>query len=306
MKNATRLFWATLALSINSFACDVCGCSLGGFSQGVMPDYNSHFVGLRYSHAGFHSRIDHTSLNQGFEESEDSYQRTDLVFRYNFGHRLKMNVLIPYLFNSMQGTHQRIATQGIGDPIAMINYQLLKEAVIRKNHFLTVGGGIKLPLGHYSLQDNGTLVNRNFQLGTGSFDFLLNSNYFYRRNKKGVMAEASWKLNTANKQNYRFGNQLNGMVNYVFMTGKNKFNFLSFAGLYGELAGRHCDNGAVVFNTGGRAVFANLGAQVYWGQVRIGASIQYPLYQNYLTDNITEITSRLRFGADLIFFFGGN
>lgn len=295
---------ATCVVSFSAFGCDVCGCSLGGFSQGVMPDYSSHFAGIRYQYTGFYSQVDHSSLNQGIEKSNDLYQRMDFVFRYNPGRRFKLNLTIPYVVNRMTGTNQVIAVAGLGDPVFMVNYQLLKEEWIKKNHFLTLGGGFKFPLGRYSISDSGQLVNRNFQPGSGSYDFLVGGNYFYRKNKNGIMAETAYKMNTANKVDYRFGNQFNAAVNYVRLaTGKKRFSLLTFAGLYVEQAARHTQSEMPVFNTGGKALFANGGIQLYGKQMRIGTTFQYPVYQHYITDNLTQITAGSRFSADLVFFF---
>ena len=303
MKNKAVVILITF-FSFRGMACDVCGCSLGGFSQGVMPDYSSHFIGLRYSQAHFSSRIDHSSIGQGFEESSDTYQRLDLMARYNLSRRLKLTLNLPYLMNAMEGSHQTVYTSGLGDPVVLMQYQLLKDDLVQKNHFLVVGGGIKLPVGHASLSDNGTLVNRNFQLGTGSVDFLINGSYFYRKNKAGFMAETSYKLNTPNRQDYRFGNQVNLSLNYVYVTGKNHFNALFFAGLFGEQASRHTQNALPVFNTGGQELLTNTGVQVYRKNCRLGTGFQYPLVQNFKTDNLTEIKAKPRFLVDLIFFIG--
>ena len=292
------------ALGLRTYACDVCGCSLGGFSQGIMPDYSSHFVGVRYNHATFYSSIDHSSINEGLEKSTDTYQRADLAIRYNINLRFKVNLNVPFLVNRMNGNHQTVQTSGMGDPMILFYYQFLSEKWIQKNHFLTLGGGLKLPFGHAGFEDNGQLVNRNFQLGTGSVDFIMNGNYFYRKNKSGFMAEASYKINTVNKADYRFGNQFNMAANYVFITGKNKFNFLSFCGVYAEQAARHTEKKLPVLNTGGSALFVNAGVQYYYGKWRLGAGFQYPVIQHYQTDNLTSILTKPRFSADLIFFIG--
>lgn len=62
MKNIIFLlvFWAFAA---DVFACDVCGCSVGGPYFGILPQYHRNVVGLRW----YDSRIDseHPFVHQG-------------------------------------------------------------------------------------------------------------------------------------------------------------------------------------------------------------------------------------------------
>jgi hypothetical protein len=300
-----RILFLSIILSASaSRACDVCGCAMGAFSQGIMPDYSAHFVGFRYNWSQFYAQVDHENSVPATENSTDTYQRLDLVARYNISKKLKLNLALPYIRNSMQGSHQTLTNSGLGDPIFVVQYQLWTESLVQKNHFLTLGSGMKFPLGKSNLIDNGALVNRNFQMGTGSFDFLITANYFYRKGKSGINLETSYKLNTKNKEDYRFGNQFNFASNYVFLSGKNKFSFLAYGGLYAEHAAPHTENQVRVFNTGGFGVYSNTGVQCYFSKIRISAGFQYPIYQNFQTDNITTINAKPRFNADLIFFFG--
>ncbi len=302
--NKRILLFAFLAIAGSSKACDVCGCAMGAFSQGIMPDYSSHFVGFRYIWSQFNTQIKHQYPVQTTENSADTYRRLDFVARYNVSKKVKLNLSVPYIQNSMIGSHQSVTASGLGDPILLMHYQFWTESLVQKNHFLTVGSGIKFPLGKSDLIDNGLLVNRNFQLGTGSMDFLITSNYFHRKNKSGFSLESTYKINLKNVDQYRFGNQFNFAANYVYLAGKNKFSFLAFGGLYAEHAAPHTDNQVRVFNTGGFGIYSNAGVQFYISKVRLSAGFQYPLYQNFQTDNATTITAKPRINADLIFFFG--
>ena len=53
MSRIIIVFSVLLMTATVSQACDACGCKLSGFSFGILPQYTSHFVGLRYTHAAF-------------------------------------------------------------------------------------------------------------------------------------------------------------------------------------------------------------------------------------------------------------
>ncbi len=302
MKN--QFFLAAVFLyNVQAFSCDVCGCSLGAFSQGLIPDYTSHFFGLRYNQANFNAEIDHgTTMSAEF--SEDRYHRFEMVGRYNAAEKLKVSFFIPYVVNQMNGSEQAVVRSGIGDPTLLLNYRFLKNKMKDSRHYLSAGTGVKFPLGKSNLTDNGELLNRNFQPGSGSFDFLVTASYYFRKEKIGYVMETAYKINTAAKSGYRFGNQFNFSANLNYRLEQKKINWLVYGGLYFEQASRHFDNESVVFNTGGYGMYINAGLQLYFSRIRLSAGIQQPFYQHFYTDNITTLNSKMRMNTDLIIFIG--
>lgn len=292
---------ALLLFGNQAFACDVCGCSLGAFSQGIIPDYTSHFIGVRYNLAHFRAEIDHGTIG-GFEFSEDKYNRIELVGRYNATEKLKFNFYVPFVINQMKGSEQTTTKSGLGDPMFLVNYKFLKKEVELSQHYLTAGAGIKFPLGKSDLLENEELLNRNFQPGSGSFDFILTTSYYFRKKKMGYTLESSYKMNTTSNSGYRFGNQFNFSANMNYRLERPKLNWLIYGGVYFEQASRHTENESFVFNTGGYGIYANAGVQFYFSKMRLSTGIQHPIYQYFNTDNMTSLNSSLRINADLIIF----
>ena len=92
-------------------ACDVCGCSLGGYYFGVLPNGQLHFVGLRYQTASFNALID----NRLFEDeySDDTYRRTELIGGYSITKKLMLTFNLPYSINTMEGNLQNVRSNGL-------------------------------------------------------------------------------------------------------------------------------------------------------------------------------------------------
>ena len=212
MKKVLISFLLWMSFVYQTSACDVCGCSLGGYSLGILPQYQTHFIGLKYSYAGFSAAMLHNSEYFDNEFSEDSYQRYELLGRYYLSEKFQVNFSLPYLNNHMDGSHQTVRSSGLGDPSILLYFNPINSGnnlTKTWRHSLLIGGGLKLPLGDFQKEDNGTLINRNFQLGTGSLDYLLSGNYTIRYNNLGVNLESAYRINSKNKDEYRFGNQFN-------------------------------------------------------------------------------------------------
>lgn len=295
-----------LFVSMTSFGCDVCGCSLGGNYYGILPQFNKNFVGLRYSRAQFHASMFHDSQTLSHEHSDDTYSKVELFGRYYINKKLQAFLFVPYNFNEMNGTEQVISKHGLGDITASANYLLLNTGNDSKKkfrHTLMMGGGIKLPTGNNSLRDKNKLVNPNFQMGTGSVDFLLSAVYTLRYQKIGFNNEAGYKLNTRNKDDYRFGNQFYASSRIFYWQNAGAFSFLPNAGIYYEQAATHLDGDIIKVNTGGSGVLAVAGLETYVKQFSLGFNYKHPLAQTYNSDETATITGSDRWMISLTYNF---
>lgn len=295
-------FWTYRALS-----CDVCGCRLGGLSYGILPQHYQHLFGVKYSHAAFNAHMDHDSEYSGEEYSNDTYQRIDLMGRISFADRWQVNVQLPYLINQMDGNVQQVSSSGIGDPVVMVYYTPFNTGTEdnRWKNSLLVGGGVKLPLGDHDKLDDGTIINRNFQMGSGSLDYLLSANYTLSFNNWGMNYEASYKMNTSNSDGYRFGNQFNASAYLFRYLEVGPIGILPFAGAFYENSVQHTDDGIIQVNTGGAATYGTLGSQIYWKQWNLNVEYQIPMHQSYNSDNVATIEAGNRISLTLIYSLSG-
>jgi len=289
-------------VTISGFTCDVCGCSLSGYSMGILPQFNSSFLGTRYSFAGFYAEVQHG--NELSEYSNDTYHRFDLMGRWSVSKKIKLTAMFPVLYNSMNGNVQSLTRSGIGDPVVVVMYQLINDSIKAQKNSLFIGGGVKSPLGKFTEEDNGILVNPNFQMGSGSVDFLVTLNYLRRINSFTFSNEVVYKINTTNRNKYRFGNQLSWSANVMYFALTKQFKPVFYTGGFIEYANMHKQHNSSVFNTGGLGFYGNIGAQLYYRRMRFNGLFQFPIVQKFNTDNLTSIKASPRFSVDFIFFFG--
>ncbi len=288
--------------SLPAKACDVCGCSLGGNYFGILPQFNKNFVGLRWSQSKFYAHINHNSQYLDEEYSNDTYMKAEVWGRFYINKRFQVFAFVPYAYNKMEGTEQNITSHGLSDITLLGNYLIFNTGennTTKFKHTLMGGVGIKLPTGKNNLKESGVLVNPNFQMGTGSTDFLISSVYTLRYQKVGLNTEAGCKLNTRNAENYLFGNQFHASTQFFFWQNVKSFSFLPNTGLYYEQAIMHKDDEIIQINTGGEALLLAVGLETYFKNFTIGVNYKRPILQNYNSDALAEIQSKDRWMISL-------
>lgn len=304
-----KLLFITIILysvSYTANACDVCGCSLGGNYFGLMPSYGKHFVGLRWSQAKFHAFMNHNSEYFENEYSNDRYSKLELWGRFRINDRWQLFAFVPYSVNDMNGSHQNVKANGIGDVSVLTSFKLFAtqdSSSTGWSHMMTIGGGVKFPTGKFDLEDQGELINRNFQMGTGSVDFLVNGVYTLRYKKVGFNIESAYKVNATNRDDYRFGNQFNASGQFFYLKSFGSISILPNTGMYFERAQKHEDGKAKITNTGGHATFFSTGMETYWKNFSLGFNYKRPVAQRYNSDDIADITAKERWSLSMTYSF---
>ncbi len=286
MKSKKILFIIVLFTCITSsiYACDICGCGLGNYYIGLVPQFNKKFIGLRYQYHTFHTQL----ASDKSQYSNDYFQSVELWSGINIGKRWQVLVFVPYSFNRQVSDDGIKTSHGLGDVAAIANYSLLETSSLNKNNKMVfqqlwVGGGIKLPTGRADIDPNADdlVALANSQLGSGSTDFMLNAAYSLHVDKIGVSTNLTYKINTANKDSYRFGNRLssNSFVSYSI---KAKAVVLTpNAGILYEKMAVNQLKGAKVDQTGGYGASGAVGLEISAGKTSIGFNVQAPIAQNF-------------------------
>jgi hypothetical protein len=294
------LLFGFMAIPKKGIACDACGCSLGGFYFGLIPQTNQHFVGARYGYSRFYAEMNHGT---GMENSFDTYQRWDFMGRFAISNKWQVNVVLPYVYNTMKGSHESETMNGISDPLAILNYKALDQKMTGSiTHSLWLGEGLKFPLASYDHSSFDNMINPNFQLGSGSLDYLFNANYVISRRQIGVNLESVFKLNTSNSEGYRFGNQWNGLVSLFYNKNIKQVSLLPYVGTYLEISQMHTAEGIYQFNTDGKAAFAQLGTQAQFKKLLLNVNYQIPFSQHFNSDAHVQITAKNRLNLTLLYF----
>ena len=274
-----------LMLTLPTLACDICGCGVGSYYIGILPEFSKKIAGIRYRYNTLRTHIGAGGTTT-YLTTEETYRTAEIWGGWTIGTRFRVMGYMPVSFN--EKLNQGITTRrnGAGDAGLQGFYQLLnnRQSTGRRLlvHSLWLGGGIKLPTGQYDAAEKNTGAGSAniVQLGSGSVDFTFNGMYDIRLQDAGINMAASYKVNTRNREAYRYGNKFsaNAQAYYKFRI-RNVVTLAPNAGVLYERAARDDDNGFSVDVSGGYALLGSFGAEVTFSKIAVGANFQAPVSQ---------------------------
>jgi len=155
---------------------------------------------------------------------------------------------------------------------------------------LLAGAGIKFATGKYHFDESNEshVGNSNFQAGTGSTDYLLNSFYSLRYRKIGFSTGFSYKMNTENKRGYRFGNRMLNVTQVKYVKDIKSFSIIPSIGIMFEKMQQDKQDGIIVDRnrTGGYNTQLLLGADFNTTKWALGFNYSASVKQNLAAVNI--------------------
>jgi hypothetical protein len=264
--------------------CDACGCSASGGSMGFASMLNSNFIGIRYFNQNYKSTDGLYSNSLWYTEN---FNTTQVWARIPVRENLQMSVLLPYHSHARSTATGNQAISGLGDVTLLAMYRLYqthKDSTYLV-HTWQMGGGLKLPTGKFNETNSGA-INPSFQLGTGSWDYLLATEYIVRRKQFGLNTLLNYIIKTENQKSYRFGNQLNYAATFFYLYEKDTFSFAPQIGLAGENYESNYQYGQKLNKTAGNALFGKLGFEVGRNAFSLGVNAMLPIKQNLTGGNV--------------------
>lgn len=258
--------------------CDACGCSANGGSMGFSSMLNSNFIGIRYIHQSYKSRDGVFNNSPWIDENFNTAQ---LWARVPVTERIEIMALVPYHFNNREKATGKENIDGLGDITIMGFYTIFgtKSDSATVFHKFQLGGGIKAPTGKYDSANNGS-INPSFQLGTGSWDYTLATEYTVKRNNLGLNTTLNYVFKTENEKNYQFGNQLNYAATLFYAAKIETLDIVPQLGLAGEQYNANKDHGEDVPLTSGDILFGKMGVELGLKRFSLGLSTMLPINQN--------------------------
>ena len=158
-----------------------------------------------------------------------------------------------------------------------------------------MGGGAKLPFGQFAEPHDEVLL---LYPGTGTLDAVLQSSFFLRINKWGLIQEFNCVLRSTNKCDYTPGSLFNATL-----YGYRKFsNWSVFGGFQYAWNGVDYQNRTAISSSPseGSILSITLGGTIQWGNVLLQANYHLPVIQQLGNGYVHQQTS---FTASLYYLF---
>jgi hypothetical protein len=243
------------------------------FAQGCCTAGSSTFGGLERGASGYGNlnlsfSYILNSLNStynGSDEITDPLNRTASVSSFNFeseyGLVEKVSLLISgtYIVKNRETTVRSNETnetevieyngKGFGDVIILGKYEVISPDIVSPVS-LAFGGGVKLPVGSYTQEVDGSRLAIDLQPGTGSLDALLWGNFYkgFLPAPFSLSANALYKYSGSNLDGYRFGDE------FIFSLN-SEYSFTDYLTISLSLRGRYANEdfwgGRFLPSTGG-------------------------------------------------------
>ena len=258
--------------------CDACGCSASGGGMGFSSMIDQNFVGVRYFNQSYSSRDGIFNNSPWVDENFNTVQAWARVPVFK---NFQVTALVPYHFHNRELSTGRQEISGLGDVTLLGLYTLYqtKTDTVTFTHTLQAGAGIKAPTGKYDSANNGS-VNPSFQVGTGSWDYLLAAEYVLRYKDWGFNCMANYNIKTENDKNYHFGNQFNYGGTLFYVAETNRLTIVPQAGLAGEVYDSNKQYGETLPDTAGRVLFGRAGLELGLDKFSLGINGMLPISQN--------------------------
>lgn len=264
--------------------CDACGCSASGGSMGFASMLNTNFIGIRYFNQSYKSTDGLYSNSPWYAENFNTIQ---VWARFPVVKNFQVSALLPYHFHNRETASGKQSISGIGDATVLGMYKIYqthKDSTVLV-HTLQLGGGVKIPFGKFDQANNGS-VNPSYQVGTGSWDFLLATEYVVKRKQFGLNTMLNYVIKTENEKKYRFGNQFNYATTFFYLYEKDKYSIAPQLGFAGEVYEDNYQLGQKVRNTAGDIFMGKLGFEIGKDKFSLGANVMLPIQQNLIGGNV--------------------
>ncbi len=285
-KSFITLIAMTIAFTSN--ACDICGCGVGNFNPYMFPHLAQKFISVGYNYRAYQSNA-HDDLGNEMLNKE-YYNSFSVAGQFTIAGKIELMGYLPFQSNSQKGPEGNKSLNKLGDAVFLANYRII-DHISSGNQLrqtLVAGAGIKLPTGSYQYEEGSEkeVDNPNFQAGTGSTDFLLNGSYSLRYKKFAMSTGLTYKMNTSNKVDYRFGNRILTVVQFKYVKDMGNISVIPNIGVIAEKMNEDELDGVDVDHTGGHNVQATVGLDVNNRKIAAGLFYSKPVNQNLAMGHI--------------------
>ncbi len=269
-----------LLCCISTYACDICGCSVSNYNPFQFPHLAKNYVGLSYLNR-------HYRLHGEDGSHAEQYVNTLLLsVQVNAGKKFQFTVLVPYQFTrlKMEGNNRQL--NGIGDVSLLGSWKVWNKLTKTSRQAIMIGAGVKLPTGSYHPMESNKLQEQNFNVGSGSVDYIINGSYRLGLRQWVLNVSSSYKYNTTNKEQFRYGDVINSSLILGKRYEPKNVAFLPYIQTSWEKQLQDATKHILQQHSGGHVLSAGIGLDVNTKRFTAGIAFMNPINQNLALGSI--------------------
>jgi hypothetical protein len=275
------LFTIVIAMAMQAgHACDICGMGVSNSNPFLFPHLHKRYFGINYLYRSYQITTD-----DGITSTE-RYNTWLMAAQFTIGKRIQIYASLPMQANSEEDYFGKQSINGLGDATFSINYKLFDRTAGINRHTILIGGGIKLPTGQNTAVRSTELDEQNFQLGTGSIDYIITGSYTFSHKAWTFGTTASYKYNTPNDAGFRFGDIITTSIVAAYTHTADKFSLSPYVQLRNEVQMVNADDHVLQTHTGGNALYAAIGSDVNFRKISLGVAYQVAPIQHLAEDQV--------------------
>jgi hypothetical protein len=234
-------------------------------------------------------------LYDGTDEIDDPadtrtvWKRLTLTVSYGIFEHLGVSAIMPYTWkektkNLTNGMQMKNSSVGFSDPTVLFRYSLLPRSFVTFRE-LTMGLGVKIPLGATDKRNYGVILPEELQPGTGSWDFSASLAYYRGFETVDFFVSGTGLITTSHtnpetERKYKFGNQFSYLLAANFHVHRRLDLTASLSGL---ARGRDKEDDETVTTTGRHQLWFSPGIQfaIFPDYLRLQFFCETPIYQRF-------------------------
>ncbi|MEO7990745.1 MAG: hypothetical protein ABI663_14450, partial [Chryseolinea sp.] len=121
--------------------------------------------------------------------------------------------------------------------------------------------------------------------------------------RMGLNTEGGYRYNLTNSNDYKTGNQWHVSSQLFYWQKIKSISLLPNAGLLFEQGEKNKDGSELQTYTGGSALLATAGMEIYFKKFTMGFNFKKPIQQNLNNDDAAYVQARTRISASLTYNF---
>ncbi len=254
-------------------------------------------------HAGTPSEAIAPGETYRYAEAFNSY---DVSANFYIGTKFQINSTVNFSDNYTYENDSILNNiGGFGDLNLLLKYQVFnsieqEDSSSKKPiHRVSVGAGITLPTGKFNKENVDSFqtdfqptgitsvpvmeLDPHLQAGTGSFGYLFLLEHLVSYKGLGLNSNISYKLNTTNKNGFKFANRLNFNTSAFYLVKLfKKVKVMPNIGLSYENSERDTYENEPFMDSGGEVLFANYGLNLFINKVGLEFSYYQPIKEQLI------------------------